>query len=229
MTSDGAAGADAAYAARDAVLLVHGMGRTPLSMLVLAARLRRAGAVPHHVGYVSAIERFDRIAARVAARMAALQPILAVGHSLGGLLLRAALAQVPSDAHPRRLVFAGTPHRAPRWAQALRTQPLYRLLTGDSGQLLADPMRMAAIPRPPVPSVTIAGDAGPRWRWTPLGHLPNDLVVAVDEASLDGVPLEVLPVRHTLMMHRSSVADVVLRELQAARQAADAAPSARRA
>jgi hypothetical protein len=207
---------------RDVVLLVHGMGRTPLSMLGLAARLRRAGAVPVHVGYVSAVESFDRIVARVAARVTASRPLLAVGHSLGGLLLRAALGQVPPQARPRRLVCAGTPHRAPRWARVLRSQPVYRLLTGDSGQLLADPVRMAAIPAPPVPTVCIAGDAGPRWRWTPLGDLPNDLVVAVDEVVVDGVPLEVLPVRHTLMMHRRDVAAVVLRELEAARQVAHA-------
>lgn len=212
-------------APRDVVLLVHGMGRTPLSMLLLAARLRRAGAVPRHVGYVSAVESFDRIVARVAARLRDAPPVLAVGHSLGGLLLRAALPRVPRAVHPRRLVLAGTPHRAPRWARALRAQPLYRLLTGDSGQLLADPVRMAAIPSPAVPAVCIAGDAGPRWRWTPLGDVPNDLVVAVDEVRLDDALLEVLPVRHTLMMHRASVAAVVLRELEAARQAADAPPT----
>ncbi len=202
------------------VLLVHGMGRTPLSMLLLGRALRQDGARIGTYGYVAALERFEAIATRLAQRMTAAPPVLAVGHSLGGLLLRAAVAQLPADARPRRLVMLGTPNRTPRWARALQRNPVYRLATGDSGQLLADEERMAAIPVPDVPSVVVAGDAGPRLGWTPIGHRPNDLVVAVDEAELDGVPLAVLPVRHTLMMHQPQVVELVRREFALARRAA---------
>ena len=43
------------------VLLVHGMGRTPLSMLPLGRKLRRAGHIVNLIGYVAAVEPFARI------------------------------------------------------------------------------------------------------------------------------------------------------------------------
>jgi hypothetical protein len=52
------------------VLLVHGMGRTPLSMLRLGRKLRRAGHTVNLLGYVAALEPFARIVLRVQERFA---------------------------------------------------------------------------------------------------------------------------------------------------------------
>lgn len=141
-------------------LLVHGMGRTPLSMLVLGWRLRRAGILPQWFSYFAGYESFAAIAARLSRRLAALarKTYVAVGHSLGGLLLRTAIARLPlSVLPPRHLICLGTPNRTSRLARALRNWPPYRLFNGDSGQLLGDAARMDALPRPNVSITLVAG------------------------------------------------------------------------
>jgi hypothetical protein len=52
-------------------LLVHGMGRTPLSMMTLARALRRADIVPTQFGYSAALETVDQIVARLRGRLEA--------------------------------------------------------------------------------------------------------------------------------------------------------------
>ena len=101
------------------VLLVHGMARTPLSLRRLAHELSRAGYAVHLTGYVAAFEAFDRMVARVYDRLFQLakgdQPYVAVGHSLGGLLLRVALARTPPLPRlPRHLIMLGPPNQSPR-------------------------------------------------------------------------------------------------------------------
>lgn len=187
------------------VLLVHGMGRTPWSMRRLGAALRADGHTVTYFGYLCAMDGFATIAKRLAAQLAAVPPLVAVGHSLGGLLLRAACDAVPAPARPLRLVMLGTPNHSSRWARAMASVGVYRAITGDCGQLLADPARVAALPLPSMPTLVIAGDAGPRWPRTPTADVANDLVVAVDETRLAGCDHVVLPLRHTYMMHAPAV------------------------
>src|SRR3954469_6129068 len=102
------------------VILIHGMGRTALSMLRLGRAIRRAGHPVHLFGYVAAVEPFARIADRArreCARLGARGPYAIVGHSLGGLLARVALAGAPASFPlPRHLMMLGTPHHPPRQA-----------------------------------------------------------------------------------------------------------------
>lgn len=165
-------------------VLVHGMGRTRASMWPLARALRREGVRVDNFGYTAARERVDAIVVRLAARLAqhAASPCFVVGHSLGGLLLRAAIARLPDGTRrPFRLVMVGTPARAPRLARQFEHQWWYRLINGDAGALLADEARMSAIPSPAVPCTTIAGTRGPVGAWSPFGGDVNDGIVAVNE------------------------------------------------
>lgn len=183
-------------------------------MLRLGAALRRDGYEVRYFAYLCAVSSFAEIAARLRRRLIGAPPLVAIGHSLGGLLLRAACSD--HRGVPRRLVLLGTPNRSPRWARAVQRNPLYRAVTGDSGQLLADPARVDALPIPDVPTLVVAGDAGPRWRHTPTADIANDLVVAVDETPLAGARHRVLPVRHTFMMHAPAVIELVREECRAA-------------
>jgi pimeloyl-ACP methyl ester carboxylesterase len=201
------------------VLLVHGMGRTPLSLFRLARHLRRAGHRPRVVGYVAAVERFPTIRDRVRRRLELAarsgRPYAAVGHSLGGLLVRAALADWPGAMPlPRHVIMLGTPSRPPRLARRLQRLWPYRLFNGECGQLLARAEFFTGLPPTAVPCTIVAGTGGWRGRWSPFGQEANDSVVAVDEAEVDGpANLEQVPVRHTFMMNDRRVRALILNAL----------------
>lgn len=193
------------------LVLVHGMGRTPLSMRRLARSLRRAGHAVHQVGYSAALERMDQITGRVRARLERCTrdgiPCVAIGHSLGGVLVRLALAIKPPLEHPlRHLIMLGPPNQSPQLARRLHRFWPYRWINGDAGQRLADPAFYAAMPPMQVPYTIIAGVGGRRDRWSAFAGEPNDGLVSRDETRC--VPsdevLEV-PARHTFLMNHPEV------------------------
>jgi hypothetical protein len=197
------------------LLLVHGLWRTPLSFLLLGRQLRRWG---HHIeqfGYAAVAQPYDAIVARLTKRIervAAAGPYAIIGHSLGGVLLRSALARLTGP-RPEHLVLLGTPNRPPRLARVLGDKWLYQRLMGECGANLASTDFYAALPVPDVPYTIVAGTAGPRARWTPLGVEPNDGIVAVSETRIrEDDAIVVLPVTHTFMMNNSAVQQVI-REL----------------
>lgn len=99
---------DHASDARVRAILIHGMGRTPLSMLILAARLRADGLQPVLFGYSAAFERWPPCVARLhhfLARNSQAQRYVVIGHSLGCLLTLAAL---PGLAQPPEACFFGS-------------------------------------------------------------------------------------------------------------------------
>ena len=61
------------------VFLVHGMGRTPASMVWLALRLRLAGHRPTLFGYAVTLERLASISQRFTERVR-----VTLGHGTGG-------------------------------------------------------------------------------------------------------------------------------------------------
>jgi hypothetical protein len=203
------------------VLLVHGMGRTALSLYGLARDLQSAGHETSVLGYVAALEPFARIVGRIQARLARIagyrRPYAVVGHSLGGLLVRAALARAPVDPLPLHLIMLGTPNRSPRLAQRYRHHWLYRWVNGESGQVLAQTEFFERLPRLAVPYTIIAGTKGWRSRPGVFGQEPNDGLVSVSETlvSSHDVPIE-LPVRHTFMMNNPGVRDVIRTVLKGA-------------
>jgi len=192
------------------VVLVHGLGRTPLSMARLARSLRTAGHPTDLVGYIAALEPFERIRMRVRACLvecASSGPYAAIGHSLGGVLLRAALADFPATvALPRLLVTLGTPVRPPRLARLLRNVWLYRRLAGECGQLLANADFLASLHVPKVPCTAIAGTRGWPHHVGPFRGALNDGVVALDETTPVGT-VEHLRVAafHTFLMNSAAV------------------------
>jgi pimeloyl-ACP methyl ester carboxylesterase len=202
------------------ILLIHGLGRTPLSLLGLARDLRQAGHRPQLVAYSGAFESYRTIVARVRQRLQAAaktaEPYAAIGHSLGGLIVRTALADWPAELPlPRCVVMLGTPSQTPRLALRFRGWSLYRWINGEAGQLLAQPEFFARLPAPTVPLTVIAGTKGWPTAFSLFGREPNDGVVAVAETRLTPhVRVIELPTSHTFMMNNRDVRALV-RELLA--------------
>ena len=101
------------------VLLIHGLARSPLSLAGLARELRRDGHHTELVAYWGAVESYSRILARVRRRLEAAaatgDPYAVIGHSLGGLIVRAALDRWPAECPlPNHVVMLGTPNTARR-------------------------------------------------------------------------------------------------------------------
>ena len=187
-------------------ILIHGMGRTPLAMSILGARLWKSGIHPLFFGYSVTFERLDgcvqRLERLVERRIGSHEYII-VGHSMGTVITR---TTVPRLRHKPIACFLLTPptqvcrvarHFAPRrWA---------KVLGGEMAQLVADPQFMEAIPPLGVPAKIYAGTAGPRGRYSPFREEPNDSVLSVQETMLADTPHQALPLLHTFIMNSKIV------------------------
>ena len=121
-------------------LFVHGMGRTPMSGWRLLARLKAKGIESSSFGYAATFQDFTAIRKRLVKKITALGAhgdYVLIGHSLGGVLLRAAVASLPTGTRlPRRVFLLASPVRPSRIAQKLQRNWVFRILAGDCGQLL---------------------------------------------------------------------------------------------
>jgi pimeloyl-ACP methyl ester carboxylesterase len=191
-------------------LLVHGLGRTPVSLFGLAAALRRDRHHTRFLGYSATLESRSRIVRRLVTTLHDLaktrEPVGLIGHSLGGLLLRTALAEVPELA-VHHLVMLGTPGVVPRIAQlAWRWVPGFRVFAGDCGRFLISPDALASVPEPRVPFTVIAGTAGPRGRWSPFRDELSDGIVTVAETRWnETVRPEEFPALHSFLMDSPAI------------------------
>jgi len=180
------------------VVLLHGLGRSEMAMLRLESALTEAGFDVHSVGYPSMDEAPDVLLKTVAAKIDACcadsrQTVHFVGHSLGGLLIRAYLA----DHEQRKLgrvVLLGSPNKGSELADIADTEEAESLPTRllEMAGPTAKALRTgpggfpASLPPPHYPVGIIAGTRDNRLanEWLPI---PNDGLVSVDSARLDGM------------------------------------------
>jgi hypothetical protein len=181
-------------------------------------RLRQAGAKTTAFSYWATFERVDSIVARLRERISLLAKAdgyVVVGHSLGGVLLRAAINSLPPDMAPPRLVYLlGSPIGPSRLAVRLQGNVIFRVLTQDCGQLLGSTERMAAVGSISAPTMAIAGVRG-LVSWQGLfGSELNDGVVSISEVSAPWLPSPVpVPVVHTLLPSAGLVVEIILQGL----------------
>lgn len=203
------------------VLLVHGLGRSRLSLALLACRLSQSGHAPELFPYSALAETNDRIVSRLVTRLRCLAAqgveVGLVGHSFGGLLLREALAAVP-ELRVRHLVMLATPNRQPRLARRVYTKLPFRILRGSCGQRLADPSWFRSLPRLSIPYTVVAGTGGWGGRLSPFEGEPNDGAVAVSETVLGDNDRPILvPALHTFIMNKRSVHRLIVESLAGAK------------
>jgi hypothetical protein len=183
-------------------ILIHGLGRTPLALSLLAARLLKANIRPLLFGYSVTFERLEgcvRRLERYITRRVGTNEYIMIGHSMGTVLTR---TTVPRLTHKPTVCFLLTPPtQACRAARHFAPKHWVKLLGGEMAQLLADQHFMESIPPLDVPTKIYAGIAGPRGRYSPFGNEPNDSVLTVRETMLPNVPHQTVPVLHTFIMN----------------------------
>ena len=159
----------------------------------------------------------ERLGERLAVLRARGEPYALIGHSLGGLLLRDAVAR-SGGPMPKALILLAAPAVAPRAAKLAWRVPVFRWLTRDAGRQLAEWGEPARIPLPDCPCLVIAGTRGPRATWLPLGDVPNDGIISIDEALLGGATrLATVRATHTFIMNHPDTRTMIREALAATR------------
>jgi pimeloyl-ACP methyl ester carboxylesterase len=179
---------------------------------VLARRLRRQGFVVHVFSYASVRADLHANAARLAQFLDALDAdtVHLVGHSLGGILIRALFQNYPRQ-KPGRIVTLGTPHGGCRVAQHLNRHTFWRRAMGKGvAQLLAGELQQWRPPPREIGALCGTRSFGlGRWLYRGLPR-PNDGLLTVKESAFPAAQEHlVLPVSHTGMMFSRTVADQI--------------------
>jgi alpha-beta hydrolase superfamily lysophospholipase len=206
---------------RDTVIVVHGLGRTKLSMSSLAARLRDEGYSVVGFSYPSTKQSVADSAAQLELQLQAVSAssrgrVHLVAHSLGGIVVRAALRR-SCPANLGRVVMLGPPNRGSEIADRLRNNLFYKIATGPAGQELgteysSTPNRLGAA------TFEVGVIAGNR-SLNPLfsAWLPgaDDGKVSVQRTRLAGMTdFLVVPHSHTFIMCGSKVGAQVVHFLE---------------
>jgi pimeloyl-ACP methyl ester carboxylesterase len=193
-------------APEELVVLVHGLARTPISMLPLEWALEDAGYTVINWGYSSVCCAVSDLARELARDLAAeVKPgtpaIHFVGHSLGGIIVRSMIASSPPP-NLGRIVMLAPPNRGS--AAADRFEPALGWLLKPLGDITTDepdnPVFSLGLP----PSVEVGVIAG-----------AHDGKVSVAESHLEGeTDHVVVPSAHTFIMARDDVRQLVTRFLR---------------
>ncbi len=192
-------------------IIIHGMGRTPLSMCFLALRLRSAGFKISFFAYIVTFESWYGCTSRLARlieRRTKGEGYIVVAHSLGAVLARAVIAE--AEQKPEACFFLASPTQASQAARQLASRIWYRLLSGEMGQLLADQAFMSALPIPNVPIFIYSGDAGFTGKFSPFKNEPNDGVLMVKETHLPDAKVKCVPSLHTFIMNNRVITNDII-------------------
>lgn len=176
---------------RPLVVVLHGLGRTRISMWLFASRLEEAGFRVHRIGYRSLDRSPDEIIDTVSRQIneccaGHAGRVHFVGHSLGGLLIRAYLQTNRVDALGR-VVLIGTPNQGSKLVDRFRDTGLLSLLGPTTAALGTDSASLPGrLPAPYYPVGVIAGVNRGEWN----DHLlpgADDGLISVDSTRLEGM------------------------------------------
>ena len=202
---------------RENVILLHGLGRTSGSMLILKHRLQHAGyrvtsksyastqgSVSDHMVWLEALlDEYDREDQ---------EQIHFVTHSLGGIVVRKYLAEYPV-ANLGRVVMLSPLNQGSEVADYFKDWKLFQMAMGPSGQELGTEYGSTPNSLGPVAFElgVISGDASinPLTSWLIPGS--DDGAVSVGRTRVDGMTdFRVVHHSHTFIMNASEVADEVI-------------------
>lgn len=207
----------------EVVVLLHGLGRTDRSMRPLEKYLSRSGFEVANLRYASTEKAPDALVDDLRESVAACCPeaptLHFVGHSLGGILIRAYLAEDAPNLVGRvgRVVMLAPPNHGSELVDSLGDSSLFRWALGPSALELGTD-RNSLPNRLPPPSFEVGVIAG-TGSVNPIGSalIPrdDDGTVSVSSARLDGMTdFLVVPSSHSFIMHSEKVAAQVVQFLR---------------
>ena len=185
-------------------------------MLVLSYRLRSSGHSTRLFGYSPTIESFETCRQRLIKfirKSTETGPYALIGHSLGCVLIRSVLPKL-EDKLPVACFFLAPPSKACKAAKFFANNPLYRLLMGEMGQMLANEEFMDSLALPSMPTFVYAGTGGPMGKFSLFGSSLNDGILTVEEvqgALLN--PVILTDSTHTFIMNSRQIADAISKAL----------------
>jgi len=199
-------------AAVDTVFLLHGMGRTKLSMARLATHLSNEGYNVVNLGYPSTRQSVADSVSQLDTELKkhgehTNGQVHFVTHSLGGIIVRAYLKQ-QSPANLGRVVMISPPNQGSEIADKLQDNIFYQWSTGPAGQELGTGDTSTPNQLGPVdfPLGVITGDRSLNPIFSAWIGGPSDGKVSVERAAVTGMAdFLVVNHSHTYIMRSSAV------------------------
>lgn len=202
------------------VLLLHGLGRNRQSLAELQGRLEGAGFQARTIAYAStrgSIQAHAGNLLRLLKSLDSIERISFVTHSLGGLVVRTALANQtdwPAGLKVDGLVMLAPPSNGAELADRLQRFTPFRLIGGPSTDQLGHEAA-GEIALPTVRHCIIAGGRGDDEGYNPLIEGDDDGIVGVAEARLeDSDDLLVVKSLHTVIMDQAEAVEATIRFLK---------------
>ena len=186
------------------VVLVHGLGRSAHSLDAMAESLGARGFEPVQFNYASTqgtIEDHAKALNRVVEGLGGTRTVSFVTHSLGGPVVRKALALKKPDYALGRVVMLAPPSRGSSIAETLAEYVPMRWLFGPALTELTS-HAMTDLPGPSTSFAIVAGQVG----GVSLTRGKSDGLVSIAETKLDGADKHiVVDSGHTFIMNHPDV------------------------